>query len=507
LAEASAPPSSDLITKEILGTQIPGNPLIFASLLRGQAQARWNPNSCILGAPTDFGLGYSADAEVLNAAGGNLDPTVNDPTKQQPLVATDTNANGESVTQTKSFTYLRPEPDGTFAVVSEVKEELAPVVLFKGTANQLTINVGGEWFLRTISTGKPGGSTVERGTTASAIPNTTSLIQIITGPNTTNPDPANVHDILATQNVFKEGQIPQGITVGQTPSGPLLANIYVGEAPRAIGSDDVTTPPGPPGPQISPDGTATGAAMDVVRIQLGVAAIGQHLAELRVGHMEAKSVAPVGGVDCPIPVTKTASPDPVNAGQDFTWTISIPSAADSLVGSDCDLTNIKATDIASVLSGSPTANVTSVSNGGTTQTGTVSKGKTFTTSWDNLGNYHPGGPPIVVTLNGHIPANSSAGVIQNTVNVTATLGNCKGGAAGQDIVGNATVAGTANVIGAAVKGTATVQGPKVAGAAVAPARLAETGQSQPWLPVAGGGLLLGALALIRSRRRLHVERA
>jgi LPXTG-motif cell wall-anchored protein len=69
-------------------------------------------------------------------------------------------------------------------------------------------------------------------------------------------------------------------------------------------------------------------------------------------------------------------------------------------------------------------------------------------------------------------------------------------------VGTATITGTANLVGAAVKGTASVQGPKVNAAAVQPARLAETGQKQPWLPVAGGGLLLGALALMRSRRRL-----
>ena len=50
--------------------------------------------------------------------------------------------------------------------------------------------------------------------------------------------------------------------------------------------------------------------------------------------------------------------------------------------------------------------------------------------------------------------------------------------------------------------TAFVNGPNVKAAAVQPARLAETGQKQPWLPVVGGGLLLGSLALMRSRRRL-----
>jgi len=499
LAEAAAPPTSDLVTKDILGTQLANtNPLVYASLLRGQAQARWNPNFCILGAPTDFGLGFAADAQLVNAAGGNLDPNAADPATQQPLVSTDTNPGGQDVVQTKSFTYLRPQSDGSFAVVSEVREQLAPVVLFKGTANQITINVGGEWFLRTISTGKAGGSIVEQGTTAQDVPGTTSLLQIITGQNTQNPAAADVHNILKTQDLFNPNAIPTQIPVGQ--GGQFLAIVNVGEAPRAIGSDDDVPPAGP---QKSADGTTTGAAMDVVRLQLVVA--GQqltHLAEVRVGHMEAKSVAPAGGVDCPIPVTKTANPDPVTAGQPFTWTITIPSDATSLAGTDCDLVNIKADDVAKVLSGSPRATITGASNGGVVDRGTVQGTQTGHVVFDNLGNYHPGGPPIVVTISGNIPQTSGAGVLQNTVTVTATLGNCKGGAEGQDIVGQGTVTGTTSLVGAAVKGVAFVNGPNVKAAAVQPARLAETGQKEPWLPVVGGGLLLGSLALMRSRRRL-----
>ena len=114
---------------------------------------------------------------------------------------------------------------------------------------------------------------------------------------------------------------------------------------------------------------------------------------------------------------------------------------------------------------------------------------------------------LFVTLTGNIPSTSGAGVLQNSVTVTASLGNCKGGAAGQDIVGSATITGTANLVGAAVKGTAFVNGPNVKAAAVLPARLAETGQKDPWLPVLGGGLLLGSLALMRSRRRLLLVRS
>jgi len=485
LAEASAAPNTPLVTKE--AGPVPGDPLIYASLLRGQAEARWNPNFCVLGAPLGYGLGFAADAQLLDTGTKNADGSMG-----APLIAADIGTpTDRTVSQSKSFTYLRPEPDGTFAVVSETHETIAPITLFKNTANELKIEVGGEWVLRTISTGKPGGSTVEYAPAGSPTP-TTHLITI-------TPPGGATQTILDTQTLFGSGKLP--IPLIHIPN---VADISIGEDPRAIGS----TADNPAPPTKSADGTVTGAAVDVVRVKLTIPDQDNHLLDLRVGHMEAKSVAPVGGVDCPIPVTKTSSPDPVTAGNPFTWTITIPSAADSLAGTDCDLTNIKAVDVAKVLSGSPVANVTGASNGGVIGSNkTVSGSKTVTTTFDNLGTYHPGAPPIVVTLTGNIPSTSGAGVLQNTVTVTASLGNCKGGAAGQDIVGSATITGTANVVGAAVKGTAFVNGPNVKAAAVLPARLAETGQKEPWLPVLGGGLLLGSLALMRSRRRLLVVRS
>jgi LPXTG-motif cell wall-anchored protein len=484
LAEASAAPNTPLVTKE--AGPVPGDPLIYASLLRGQAEARWNPNFCVLGAPLGYGLGFAADAQLLDTGTKNADGSMG-----APVIAADIGTpTDRTVSQSKSFTYLRPEPDGTFAVVSETHETIAPITLFKNTSNELKIEVGGEWVLRTISTGKPGGSTVEYAPAGSPTP-TTHLITI-------TPPGQQTQTILDTQTLFGPGKLP--IPLIHIPG---LADISIGENPRAISNDPDSTAP----PLKSADGTTTAAAVDVVRVKLLIPDVDNHLLDLRVGHMEAKTVAPVGGVECPIPVTKTANPDPVTAGNPFTWTITIPSAADSLAGTDCDLTNIKAVDVAKVLSGSPVANVTNASNGGRINGTTVSGTRTVTTTWDNLGSYHPGGPPIVLTLSGNIPATSGAGVLQNSVTVTASLGNCKGGAAGNDIVGNATITGTANVVGAAVKGTAFVNGPNVKAAAVLPARLAETGQKDPWLPVLGGGLLLGSLALMRSRRRLLEARS
>ena len=482
------PNAQGVVRKEV--GPIPGDPLVYASLLRGEAAARWNPNFCVLGAPLGYGLGYAADAQLIDASTKNADGSMS-----QPIVAADVGTpTDRTVSQARSFTYLRPEPDGTFAVVSETHETIAPVTLFKGMPNELKIEVAGEWVLRTVSTGKAGGSTVEYAAPGNTTPNTPLVT--ITPPNM----PAQ--QILKTQDLFGPGKIPTQISLPPSPAGQYLAQINVGESPRAPGSQN------DPKPAItSTDGTTTKAAVDVVRVDLVVPATNQDIADIRIGHMEASSVAPSGGIDCPIPVTKTANPDPVTAGNPFTWTITIPSNSSSLAGTDCDLTNIKAVDKAVVLSGSPRATISGASNGGVVDSGSVSKTSAGGVHWDNLGTYHPGDPPKVVTISGTIPATSGAGVLQNTVTVTASLGNCKGGAVGQDIVGTATITGTANLVGAAVKGTAFVNGPNVKSAAVLPARLAETGQKDPWLPVLGGGLLLGSLALMRSRRRLHAVRS
>ncbi|MBV8297354.1 MAG: hypothetical protein JO085_10990, partial [Acidimicrobiia bacterium] len=149
-------PDSDGVVRKQVGP-VPGDPLVYASLLKSEANAAWNPNFCVLGAPLGYGLGYAADAQLLDTGTKNADGSMG-----APVVAADTGTpTNRAVSQARSFTYLRPEPDGTFAVVSETHETIAPITLFKNTPMEIKIELAGEWVLRTISTGKPGGSTVE----------------------------------------------------------------------------------------------------------------------------------------------------------------------------------------------------------------------------------------------------------------------------------------------------------------------------------------------------------
>jgi hypothetical protein len=479
-ASANAAPTTPLVTKEV--GPVPASPLLYASLLRGQAAATWDPNTCVIGQPLSYGLGYAADAQLLNTGAANTDGSL-----QTPVVATSTTPNARAVSQAKSFTYLAPNGDGTWGVVSETHETIAPVTLFKGTPMEVTIEALGEWVLRATSTGK--GSTITYAPGGSVTP-TTPVLRILQ-PNGSNP----VTTILNLQQLL-------GKTGLQIPANPLV-NISIGEGPRKIAA-----PGAIPDPKAAPVTTATtaAAAVDVARVTLlqPDATGGLHALSLEVGHMEASATAPAGGLECHIPVSKVADPNPVKAGNTFVWTITIPSSVADFAAIACDLTNIQVHDAVSVQEGAPTWTITGASNGGVvTNNNTV--------DWANIGNYKRGQTPLTLTISGSIPANSLAGTILDSLTVTATLGNCNGGAAGSDLVGQiAQITGTGTATSNSVKqpitGIVTLTAPSVlqgptGGASQFPANqaLPHTG-GQPLAPI-GLGLLVAGLVTFAWRKR------
>lgn len=486
LAESSAPPNAPLVKKEV--GPVPADPVAYASLLRGQAGSLWDPNTCVIGQPLAFGLGYAADAQLLNTGTKNADDTMS-----KPVVATDTTQNARAVSQSTSFTYLVPNADGSFGVVSESHQTIAPVTLFKGTPNEVTIEALGEWVLRARASGLNGGAKIEYAPGGSPTP-TTPVLRIIQ-PNASNPTTT----ILTLQQLL-------GGTGLSIPANPLV-NITIGEGPRKIAAAGAIPDP-KAAPAVAGDGTSAAAAVDVVRVNLlqPDATGGLHALDLRIGHMEAKAFTPAGGIRCTIPVSKSVSPNPVNAGQDFLWTITIPTSKEAFAPIACDLKDISAVDTIKAIDGSPKWTVTGASNGG------VPEGNSKVT-WANLGTYKQGDPPIQVTISGHIPDNSGSGTIQDTVNVSATLANCTGGAIGTQFATEfakvtGAVVGTDGTIGAipngGVKGDFTLNGPDVnAGkrpAVGAVEVLPKTGTDLPLAPVGAGLLSLAGLALALRRR-------
>src|SRR5204862_599822 len=103
--------------------------------------------------------------------------------------------------------------------------------------------------------------------------------------------------ILKPQDLLGPGKRPQHI------DSPTLASLSVGEDPRAIGDNSATPAP----PTVAANGTQASGAVDVVRIKLLVPDPTSHLADVRIGHMEAKAQVPSGGVSCP---TSTPTTNP-----------------------------------------------------------------------------------------------------------------------------------------------------------------------------------------------------
>jgi hypothetical protein len=266
----------------------------------------------------------------------------------------------------------------------------------------------------------------------------------------------------------------EGINPFDGAALPLL-DLAIGEDKRKL--DD--TPNTPVGEDATlpatedPSGTLASGAADILRIDALTVAEGVEIAGLRLGHFEAKAVAPAGGFQCKIPVSKTG-PTEANAGQDITWTIKVPSDADALLGLACDLVNIKVTDTIKTVSGNATGTIKSITSGSSTGTGTGNTG-TITIP----GPYKVGDPPIEITV---VATLTGSGDIENVVDVVANLANCGQGELGGKISGFADLA---NVTGTAeVLGNATVVGAGSAGAtrvAVLAARL----------PTTGGGVFAG----------------
>jgi hypothetical protein len=457
LAVATAPPPSGLVTRE---TPIDVNPVAYASTLRGQAQAIYDPAFCPVGRPLTFGLGAAENLQLVNA-GGPTDPVTGFPA---PLLGTSTpTGTPRATSQSRTVTYMAANGDGTFGVVSETRQTVAPITLLGTTPGTgLLIEIAGEFGVRATATGKPGGASV-----ASIGTPVLTVSTLVAGVPVPVVGPVTLQQVVGA--------------AGLTLDVPGVITVSAGAPPRALGGALSTSPA-----LDTAGGTSASGALDVVRLGVLAGLPGLTGIDLRVGHMEAAVTVPAGGLTCDIPVSKVASVDPVQVGQDFTYTISIPSDPALFTALfNCDLINISAVDRVETQSGTPRIQLISADRGG------VISGNTVT--WANLGNYTLGQAPILLTITARIPTNSGAGVLRDTVNVNAALGNCRGGATGEDLI-----QGNARLNGSAISGAVTLVAPNVSRG-----DLAATGGNS-WPLVAGGGFLLAALGLVRLRRRAEM---
>ena len=309
-ADATAPPPEEETREITTGEEL--QPLAYASLLRGYAQANYpeDDNPCSAD-PLAEGLGYAADAQLLDAA----QTTGPDGRLTAPVLSTDAPNEERAVSQSRSLVYPIANGDGTFGLTSEVRETFAPITIDRGTP--LPVNAGaglviellGEWVFKATATGIEGdprnGVTlgVEDTDGQPFLPEQT-IIRV------SQDGGATYTKVLSFQDVFGAQGDPGGLVIPVTP----LVTLAIAEDPRAI--SDPNAVPDPEAPPTESATSSSGAA-DAVRLQVlfgDPVPAGSHAADLRIGHFEAAANVPAGGFRCGTtttePPTTTPTTDP-----------------------------------------------------------------------------------------------------------------------------------------------------------------------------------------------------
>jgi hypothetical protein len=407
LAEADAAPSSE--AKEEIAVE--GlDPVAYASLVRGTANANADdsgliPDVCVLGDDISRGTAFAADAQLLDLGADTASPELDG-----PAVALDDAPNPGSdraVSQSTSRTKLVPTGTANnFGLMSEVRQTIAPVTLFRAdptdATRTLTIELLGEWVLRVVATGHSGGASVFYG--PGEVNPQTPVLRIIDSDNA-------VSDILSFQDLFGD----EGFTALNIPG---VLDLTIGEDPRAIAAPGQDPDPASK-PTVAANGTLASAAVDAVRIQL-LSQPDPQAADIRVGHMEVSAQVPTGGINCPIPVTKSADPDNIKIDEEpDTTTIEI--TVHNVY--DCDLEDVVLTDHITpfnetspnfkLLSADPAADSPDIPSGVLESAdvvwnlGTIKKGETST-----------------VTL--ELQSATEGGVLRDIAEATGSMDNCTG---------------------------------------------------------------------------------
>jgi LPXTG-motif cell wall-anchored protein len=409
-AEADAPKSSsDLQEIGVEGL----DPIAYASALRGEAVANSNdsglvPDVCVLGDDLSRGRAHAADVELVDAGADTAAPQLD-----APLVSLNDEdveeGESRSVSQSTSREKLVPsgEPNN-FGLMSEVRQTIAPVTLVQNRVapadpRLITIEALGEWVLRVVANGRTGGASVFYG--PGEVNPQTPILSIIDSDNAATR-------LLSFQDLFGD----EGLIIPI----PGVAEIAVGEDPRAIAAPG-QNPDAESKPKIAADGTSVSAAADVVRINL-LSQPDPQLADLRIGHMEASAEVPKGGINCPIPVDKSATDTEISVGDETTISITVDNVY------DCDLEKVVLTDTISQVTGSPNFKITGTGGAATPTSdddleGVLPPGEEKQTvlEWD-LGTIEKGKSKSVdFTIEA-----TDGGLLRDIAEAAGTFANCSG---------------------------------------------------------------------------------
>lgn len=302
LVEATSPAPSKK-SGELLA--LPDNPLLTATVLPGKAEANTTSDgACVTGKDISNGMSSVVRATALqpdaSTAVVKLDDT-STTTSSERLVG-QVDAKGNVVASSGA------------GLLSQSTQTLAPLTLFKGTPAELTITALGPIQLSAAAGGVPGTAVVSYGMPGKS--GSEPVLTISGGGQT---------QTLTADQVFgaKGFVIPLGVadvTIG-SPAHSLTGLEHTAATTSSDGTQAsaaadfirVTVPGKLATPGTDPlDGPLAGlnqvlnpvlAGLDPLLSQLqdGLTQAGLNVADVRIGHLEASSAVPAGGIQCAAP--------------------------------------------------------------------------------------------------------------------------------------------------------------------------------------------------------------
>lgn len=412
-AEALSPPPMANATKELL--HLPLAPLATADLLPSHAAANTTSadNACVTGtSPISEGDAHVANANVLTGSFGTNG------------AAASVLAIGNTVDSTSQTLLGGPAAGATGrSLTTETTQNVAPITLFQGISGaQVTIKVLAPIELQANAGGVPGSASVHYGFAGiSPTDNTTPVLSITAGGST---------QTLTSQQLFGNGGVKLAlgvadVTIG-TPAHSLTGNETTSPSVAADGTSAsaaadfirVTVPGNLPVPQNDPVGGPLGQVLNPIlnpvvsglapilkQIQQGLTSAGLNVADVRVGHLEAQTTVPTGGIDCSTP-TPPPSTNPFSEamkdvsaltaapGATFNYTVRFPNRGDQ------EVTNVVVTD--TYTGGPPALQFVSSVPAPTSQQGNV---LTY-----QIGTLQPG-QYAQITLTFKVPSDAPAGTV------------------------------------------------------------------------------------------------
>jgi len=276
---------------------VPLDPVLDATVTSATANARWlGPDTCLpVGTDIAHGTSTVATANVLTNVGlGTATVSV-------------VNSDGGPVTSDSSVKLISTKVANHDGVQSTQIDQLTGIVLFKGTSMELDINVVAPPEITATATGMPGGASITY---------TEPILQIYSGGT-----------LVGTLDAATNST---SITI------PAVATLTLGQLTNKV---------------VAANGTSASGAANLLTVQVGVSPLPLNIATIQIAGASAAASVPVGGVNCP-PATnplseshKDVSSSVVAAGQQFTYTVTVPNRG------TCTLNPVKVVDTISAPAG------------------------------------------------------------------------------------------------------------------------------------------------------------